>query len=100
MSDLQRQVRGILAGLPEGAAMALAGDGALIVTGVVRRRTGDLDFFAAHPQPVAPMLDALVAGLEDAGLRVTRVQASDTYARLLVKWTPTSLTLILPPTAG
>lgn len=73
LSDLQRQVRGILAGLPEGAAVALAGGGALIVTGVVRRGTGDLDFFAAHPQPVAPMIDALVTGLEEAGLQQSTV---------------------------
>ena len=59
LTDLQRRVRGIIAGLPEGAAVALAGGSALIVTGVVRRGTDDLDFFAAHPQPVAPMLTRL-----------------------------------------
>lgn len=59
LTDLQRRVRGIVAGLPEGAAVALAGGSALIVTGVVHRGTDDLDFFTAHPQPVAPMLDAL-----------------------------------------
>ena len=85
LSDLQRRVRGIVAGLPEGAAVALAGGGALIVTGVVRRGTEDLDFFTAHPQPVAPMLDAFETGLEEAGLRVTRLRVSDTYARLLVE---------------
>ena len=85
LTDLQRRVRGIIAGLPEGAAVALAGGSALIVTGVVRRGTDDLDFFAAHPQPVAPMLDALEAGLKEAGLRVTRLRAADTYARLLIE---------------
>ena len=65
--------------------MALAGGGALIVTGVVRRGTDDLDFFAAHPQPVAPVLEAMETRLEEAGLRVTRLRASDTYARLLVE---------------
>ena len=85
LSDLQRRVRGIVAGLPEGAAVALAGGGALTVTGVVRRGTDDLDFFAAHPQPVAPVLEAMETGLEEAGLRVTRLRASDTYARLLVE---------------
>ena len=59
LTDLQRRVRGSIAGLPEGAAVALAGGSALIVTGVVRRGTDDLDFFAAHPQPVAPMLTRL-----------------------------------------
>ena len=85
LTDLQRRVRSIVASLPEGAAVALAGGGALIVTGVVRRGTDDLDFFAAHPQPVAPMLDAFETGLKEAGLRVTRLRASDTYARLLIE---------------
>ena len=85
LTDLQRCVRSIVASLPEGAAVALAGGGALIVTGVVRRETDDLDFFAAHPQPVAPMLDAFETGLKEAGLRVTRLRASDTYARLLIE---------------
>ena len=84
LTDLQRRVRSIVAGLPEGAAVALAGGGALIVTGV-RPGTDDLDFFAAHPQPVAPMLDAFETGLREAGLRVTRLRASDTYARLLIE---------------
>ena len=79
LTDLQRRVRSIVASLPEGAAVALAGGGALIATGVVRRGTGDLDFFAAHPQSVAPMLDAFETGLKEAGLRVTRLRASDTY---------------------
>ena len=85
LTDLQRRVRSIVASLPEGAAVALAGGGALIVTGVVRRGTDDLDFFAAHPQPVAPMLDAFETGRKEAGLRVTRLRASDTYARLLIE---------------
>ena len=74
LTDLQRRVRGIVASLPEGAAVALAGGGALIVTGVVRRGTDNLDFFAAHPQPVAPMLDAFETGLRETGLRVTRLR--------------------------
>ena len=85
LSELQRRVRGIIAGLPEGTAVALAGGSALIVTGVVRRGTDDLDFFAAHPQPVAPMLDAFETGLREAGLQVTRLRVADTYARLLVE---------------
>jgi hypothetical protein len=85
LTDLQRRVRAIVTGLPEGAAVALAGGSALIVTEVVRRGTGDLDFFTAHPQPVTSILDALETRLEEAGLRVTRLRAADTYARLLVE---------------
>lgn len=84
LTDLQRQIRAIVAGLPEGAAVALAGGGALIVTGVVSRGTDDLDFFTAHPEPVGPVLEAVEAALTEAGLRVTRLQDSATHARLLV----------------
>ena len=84
LTDLQRQIRAIVAGLPEATAAALAGGGALIATGVVSRGTDDLDFFTAHPEPVGPVLEAVEAALTDAGLRVTRLQDSDTHARLLV----------------
>lgn len=85
LTDLQRRVRSIVASLPEGAAVALAGGSALIVTGVVNRGTDDLDFFAAHPQPVAPMLDTFETAMQQAGLRVTRLRVSGTYARLLIE---------------
>ena len=75
LTDLQRQIQAIVASLPEGAAVALAGGAALIATGVVRRGTDDLDFFTAHPEPVTPMLDAFEAALAAAGLRATRLQA-------------------------
>lgn len=85
LTDLQRQIRAIVAELPEGAAIALAGGSALIATGVVRRGTEDLDFFTAHPEPVTPVLSAFETALAAAGLRVTRLQASQTHARLLVQ---------------
>ena len=85
LTDLQRQVRAVVANLPEGAAVALAGGSALIATGVVRRGTEDLDFFAAHPEPVEPLLEALEAALEAEGLKVTRLLAVRTHARLLVE---------------
>ena len=78
-------MRGVVAGLPEGAAVALAGGAALIVTGVVRRGTEDLDFFAPHPQPVGPILHALEVALTAVGLRVTRLQDSETHARLMIE---------------
>ena len=84
LTDLQLQVRAIVAELPEGAAVALAGGGALIAWGVVSRGTDDLDFFAPHPEPIGPVLEAVAAALTHAGLRVTRLRESDTYARLRV----------------
>ena len=86
LTDLQHQVRRIVAGLPEaGTTVALAGGAALIVTGIVQRPTDDLDFFAPHPQPIDPVLTALEAELMAEGLRVTRLRSTPTFARLQVE---------------
>ena len=75
-----------MARLPEtGTTVALAGGAALIVTGIVHRPTEDLDFFAPHPQPIAPVLDALEAELLAEGLRVTRLHSTETFARLQIE---------------
>lgn len=65
--------------------MALAGGGALIVTGIVQRLTEDLDFFAPHPQPIAPVLEALEAKLLAEGIQVTRLHSTETFARLQIE---------------
>ena len=86
LTDLQRRVRSIVAKLPEaGTTVALAGGGALIVTGIVQRPTEDLDFFAPHPQPIAPVLEALEAKLLAEGIRVTRLHSTETFARLQIE---------------
>ena len=75
-----------MAKLPEaGTTVALAGGGALIVTGIVQRPTEDLDFFAPHPQPIAPVLEALEAKLLSEGFRVTRLHSAETFARLQIE---------------
>ena len=85
LTELQRQVRSVLANLADGPAVALAGGSALIATGIVHRGTEDLDFFAAHPETVEPLLQALEDALEAEGLKVTLLQAAPTHARLLVE---------------
>ncbi|WP_420638023.1 nucleotidyl transferase AbiEii/AbiGii toxin family protein [Candidatus Poriferisocius sp.] len=84
LSDLQRRVREILAGLPEAETFALAGGAALIVTGVVDRLTNDLDYFTPHPQTVGDLSDAVQAALSDAGLTVTVIRSSESYVQLQV----------------
>ena len=75
-----------MAKLPEaGTTVALAGGGALIVTGIVQRPTEDLDFFAPHPQPIVPVLEALEAKLLAEGFRVTRLHSAETFARLQIE---------------
>jgi hypothetical protein len=84
LTSLQHQIRSIVAASQEPAIVALAGGGALIVTGIVQRGTQDLDFFTQYPQSVRPALEAIEPALLHAGLKVARLHESDTYARLKV----------------
>lgn len=84
LTELQQRVRRLIAGLPESEAFALAGGAALVLSGIVRRHTNDLDYFAAHPQSVDQLLKAVRAALEDDGLRVAILSAGTTFARLRV----------------
>lgn len=84
LSDIQQTVRRIVAQLPEAERFALAGGAALIVSGVVDRLTKDLDYFTAYPNPVGPLAEAARTALEDAGLHVSTIRASDTYTQLRV----------------
>ena len=71
LTDLQKRVRRIISDLPEYGAFALAGGGALIASGVVRRPANDLDFFAPHPNDVTELYEAARAALEADVLKVT-----------------------------
>ena len=84
LSDIQRTVRRIVAQLPEAESFALAGGAALIVSGVVDRLTKDLDYFTPYPNPVGGMVGAVRVALEEVGLTVTTIRASDTYAQLRI----------------
>ena len=84
LSDIQQTVRQIVAQLPEAADFALAGGAALIVSGVVDRLTKDLDFFTPYPNPVEPLARAAETALESAGLEVTTIRSSDTYAQMRI----------------
>lgn len=85
LTDLQQQVRAVVGGLPAGYGVALAGGAALIVSGVVQRGTGDLDFFMPHPDSVTPVVETLTQELTAAGLVVTEIRAEETFARLQVE---------------
>ena len=84
LTDLQREVRRILAGLAECDEFALAGGAAIIVSGIADRPTNDLDFFASYPKTVEALLHAAQAALENEGLAVTRLAEGTTFARLSV----------------
>jgi hypothetical protein len=85
LSPLQEQVAAIIAGLDEAEGFALAGGGALILRGDVRRQTRDLDFFGLTADAVDRLVPAVDRALQDAGLVVRRVQESAGFARLIVE---------------
>lgn len=85
LSALQQRIRRIVAELPSGTDLALAGGGALIVSGVVERLTTDLDFFAPYPQQVDEVVGLLQAALEADGLQVTRLDDKPSFARLRIQ---------------
>lgn len=88
LSPLQRQILGIVGGLPEAAPFALAGGAALILRGTVDRGTNDLDFFIGAremlPGAIHRVVEATETALAAAGLAVTREAMSETFARLTV----------------
>ena len=85
ITDLQRQVRTLVARLPQRLEIALAGGAALIVSGIVNRVTEDLDFFLPHPRPVGGALGGLEEEMAAAGLQVDRLRGTETFARLRVE---------------
>lgn len=84
MSELQRRVATIIAGLDEADGFALAGGAALIVRREVDRRTRDLDFFGPTVAAVDHLLPAAEQALSKRGYDVERVQVSSGFARLVI----------------
>lgn len=84
LSDLQRRVAEIVAGLPEASDFVLAGGGALIVRGDVDRLTRDLDFFTMDPAQVDLLLPVLEDALRAAGWAVVEETVAAGFARFIV----------------
>ncbi len=56
LTALQEQTWRLLAAIPEADGFALAGGSALILTGIVQRRSSDLDVFGTYPGSAIPSL--------------------------------------------
>lgn len=93
LSPLQERIRLSLAAVADEVDLALAGGGGLVLSGVVDRRTRDLDFFARYPAPQAEVVDRVQAALEAEGLRVDREEDRDHFARLRVTSADDSTTI-------
>ena len=63
LTALQRRIRRIVGELPPGTGLALAGGGALIVSGVIDRPTTAPDFFAPYPQRVDNVVDLVQSAM-------------------------------------
>lgn len=59
LSTLQQRVALLVSGLKEAEGFALAGGAAMILRGVVDRRTADLDFFGRETESVGRLAAAL-----------------------------------------
>lgn len=84
LTPLQRQIREIVASIPDTEDLALAGGGALIVHGIVDRETRDLDFFSNSPEEVDRLLPSVEKALRDDSLVVERLRVADGFAQLSV----------------
>lgn len=85
LDDLQREVAEAFLALPEAQGFALAGGAALICTGLVQRRTKDLDFFTPDPQVVTAAATALERAAGDRGWQVERIRSHPAFVRLVVR---------------
>lgn len=84
LTPLQRQIRQVVASLPDSEDLALAGGGALIVHGVVDRETRDLDFFSGSAEEVDRLLPSVEKALRDVSLVVERLRVAEGFAQLSV----------------
>ena len=84
LSLLQERIRLAVGAVGDEIDLALAGGGGLVLSGVVDRRTRDLDFFARYPSPQPEVVDRVQEALEADGLQVTREEDRPTFARLRV----------------
>ncbi|MEO6604014.1 MAG: nucleotidyl transferase AbiEii/AbiGii toxin family protein [Aeromicrobium sp.] len=85
LSQFQIDVAGVFFSLPESVGFLLAGGGALIAQGLVRRETDDLDFFANRDHgDVASAGDALIAAVEGRGWQIDVARSGPEFRRFKI----------------
>jgi hypothetical protein len=84
LTPLQHRIAELFFATDAAVGFALAGGAALIVRGEIDRETHDLDFFAdiRAVQDITATVASVTASCLDAGLIVTPIQVSSTFARL------------------
>jgi hypothetical protein len=84
LSALQTTIVEIVSSVADVDGFALAGGGAMILLGLVDRKTRDLDFFARESAAVNRVIPAVEAALQSAGLHVGRQIDQPGFVRLEV----------------
>ena len=85
LSSFQKQVAQLFFTLPDSRGFLLAGGGALLATGLSTRVTKDLDFFGADSDAsIGSLVESLIAHSRKRGWDVSIIQATSSFARLLV----------------
>ena len=86
LTPFQAEVARLFFSLPAADGFLLAGGGALLATGLTTRPTEDLDFFGERGRSnVMVAREQLESAVLARGWTVEQLQASDTFARLLVR---------------
>jgi len=93
LSPLQERIRLAISAVADELDLALAGGGGLVLSGVVDRRTRDLDFFARYPSLQPEVVERVQEALEADGLQVDREEDRPTFARLRVTSSHDSTTI-------
>ena len=83
LTPFQERIAAIVAGLDEAEDFALAGGGALIVSGEVDRGTRDLDFFGLTIESVDRLAPAVERALTRAGMEIVTLQSNQGFVRLV-----------------
>lgn len=84
LSELQRDIQVVVAGVLRGSSFALVGGAAIVSKGLVDRSTNDLDYFTTNAADIGELAPAVVAGLRQRGLDVEVIMDAESFVRLAI----------------
>lgn len=84
LSEFQQEIITVVVDSTSDQRFALAGGAALIVKGLVDRKTRDLDFFASEPEAVGRVVESVDEALHAAGMVTRRLIEGSTFVRIEV----------------
>ena len=82
LTPFQQDLARTISRLPEAEGFALAGGAALIIHGIIDRRTRDLDWFTTRADPVQGLAAAVERRLAEKGVATQRLRSHEGFVRL------------------